>query len=166
MPIWSDLATAELSESVSALLARWWRIDILVVADTIVSLGPEQHPDNMNEDYFGMAHLLDVLDGVGHVTKAHRTTDPLNAPGVLENFRFDEHDLGQYDQIWLLGYGSGVLPAEEQAAVAAFMNAGGGLFATGDHASLGSAPIGSTPPSRTPSTWSSSRTSPTTFRRG
>lgn len=155
MPIWSDMERLTIDTSLIDIISRWWRIDILVVADSIVSLGPEQHPNNLNEYYFGMSHLLGVLSGVGRVTKAHRSTDPLNAPGVIPNFRFTDHDLGGYDQIWLLGYSGGTLPADEQAAVAAFMNKGGGVFATGDHAGLGSALAGNLPRVRSMRHWAS-----------
>lgn len=155
MPIWDDLSTIEQRVRIADLIGRWWRIDILVVADTIVSLGPEHHPNNMNEDYFGMAHLLGVLEGVGRVVKAHRQSDPLGAANVIENFNFAAHDLSQYDQIWLLGYGSGVLPTDQQAAIARFMNAGGGVFATGDHASLGSMLAGALPRVRSMRRWAS-----------
>jgi hypothetical protein len=155
MPIWAELDSVRIKDLLADHIARWWRVQILVVADTIVSLGPEHHPDNLNEDHFGMGHLLGVLQDVGQVTKAHRTTDPLDAPGVIENFRFNEHNLGAYDQIWLLGYGSGELPVDEQKAIAAFMNSGGGIFATGDHASLGSALAGNLPRVRSMRHWSS-----------
>lgn len=153
MPILEDLLDVRVHGPLSELLEKWWRTKVLIVADTIVSLGPEQHPNNMNESYFGMGHLLSVLGGVAWVTKAHRGTDPLGAPSVIANFRFDQHDLSAYDQIWLLGYGSGVLPVPEQAAIAAFMNAGGGLFATGDHATLGSALAGQLPRVRSMRRW-------------
>src|SRR5690606_9227546 len=153
MPIWDDLTNIEHRTRIADLIARWWRIDILIVADTIVSLGPEHHPDNMNENYFGMAHLLGVLEGMGRVVKAHRQTDPLGAPNVIENFNYAAHDLSQYDQIWLMGYGSGVLRTDQQAAIARFMNAGGGVFATGEHASPGSMLAGALPRVRSLRRW-------------
>ncbi|MGZ0077562.1 hypothetical protein [Methylomonas sp. YC3] len=155
MTIWSDLAKFEVNKNFHDSILRWLRIDILVVADTIVSFGPEHDPRNLNEDYFGMSHLIGVLEQEGKVTKAHRGADPLTAPGVIENFRFNEHNLNDYDQIWLLGYGSGTLPDPEQAAIAAFMNQGGGVFATGDHAGLGSALAGSLPRVRSMRHWQS-----------
>jgi hypothetical protein len=127
----------------------------LVVTDTIVSFGSEHDSRNLNEDFFGMSHLMGVLEGVAKVTKAHRSDDPLTAPGVHANFRFDAHDLSLYDQIWLLGYGSGQLDPAEQAAIAKFMNDGGGVFATGDHASLGSALAGDLPRVRSMRHWAS-----------
>src|SRR5690606_15644447 len=99
--------------------------------------------------------LLGVLEGMGRVVKAHRQTDPLGAPNVIENFNFAAHDLSQYDQIWLMGYGSGVLPTDQQAAIARFMHAGGGGFATGDHAALGSMLAGALPRVRSMRRWAS-----------
>lgn len=155
MPIYGDVFKLEVYERIAELVLRWSTIDILVVADTIVSLGPEHHPNNLNENFFGMGHLLGVLEGVATVTRAHRSQDPLQAPGVVEGFRFDSHDLSRYDQIWLLGYGTGPELAEsEQAAVASFMNAGGGVFATGDHEGLGSGLAGKLPRVRSMRRWS------------
>jgi hypothetical protein len=151
-PLLRDLT---IDRSIIDEISRRFRIDILVVADTIVSFGSEHDPANLMESYFGMSHLLGVLRQVGHVTCAHRTSDPLGAPSVVPNFRFDQHDLSVYDQIWLLGYDSGMLPPAEQAAVAAFMNKGGGVFATGDHASLGSALAGNLPRVRSMRHWNS-----------
>ncbi len=155
MTIWSDVAKLETNQKLSEFILRWLRIDILVVTDSIVSFGPEHDPRNLNEDYFGMSHLIGVLGQVGAVTKAHRGTDPLTAPGVIENFKFHEHNLNDYDQIWLLGYSTGILPDSEQAAIAAFMNQGGGVFATGDHAGLGSALAGALPRVRSMRHWQS-----------
>jgi hypothetical protein len=155
MTIWTNVSSLETKNRISDLIARWWRIDILVVADSIVSFGPEHDPSNLNETNFGMSHLIGVLGHVGAVTKAHRSTDPLNAPGVIPNFHFDTHDLSQYDQIWLLGWETGTLPPSEQAAIATFMNNGGGIFATGDHAGLGSALAGDLPRVRSMRHWQS-----------
>jgi len=155
MTIWKDVVSIETSSRFSDLIARWMRIHILVVTDTIVSFGPEHDPRNLEESYFGMSHLISVLQGAGAVTKAHRGSDPLTAAGVIPNFRFDSHDLSRYDQIWLLGYDSGELPISEQAAIATFMNNGGGVFATGDHAGLGSLLSGALPRVRSMRHWQS-----------
>lgn len=155
MTIWKEMLDPERRVRLSDLIGRWLVLDILVVTDTIVSFGPEHDPRNLNEDYFGMSHLMGVLQGIGRVTKAHRGTDPLGAPGVLQHFDFSAHDLSAYDQIWLLGYDTGVLPDHECAAIARFMNQGGGVFATGDHAGLGSALAGQLPRVRSMRAWSS-----------
>jgi hypothetical protein len=116
-----------LSESgLRARVAFFGDGDILVVTDSIVSFGSEHHPNNLNEAYFGMRHLIGALEAVGSVTRAHPANDPLGAPGVIPNFRFDAHDLSVYDQIWQLGYESGSsLSTAEQDAVVRFMNNGG-----------------------------------------
>jgi hypothetical protein len=152
----SDLLTnMETRTLLSNTIEKWRRVHILVVTDTIVSFGPEQDPRNLQEQYFGMSHLIGVLEKVGEVTRAHRSTDPLTAPNVLPNFRFHQHDLSRYHQIWLLGYDTGVLPVEEQKAIAIFMNNGGGVFATGDHEGLGSALAGTLPRVRSMRRWDS-----------
>jgi hypothetical protein len=61
-----QLRDIAVTERLRELIARWWRIDILVVADTIGSLGPEHHPNNLNEDNFGMSHLLATLQSVAN----------------------------------------------------------------------------------------------------
>jgi len=65
---------------------------------------------------------------------------------------FTQAALAPYDVIWLFGYegwnyryyGSAIAEDEIQA-IANFMNAGGGVFATGDHAGMGSYMCGSIP---------------------
>ncbi|NJP09642.1 MAG: hypothetical protein HC866_09275 [Leptolyngbyaceae cyanobacterium RU_5_1] len=42
-----------------------------------------------------------------------------------------------YDQIWLFGFNTTALSGPEQTAIANFMQSGGGVFATGDHSSIG-----------------------------
>jgi hypothetical protein len=154
MPVNSALLDSAITLKVFDWIRRWWQIDILVVTDTIVSFGPEHNPNNLNETYFGMSHLIGVLESVGSVTKAHRGTDPLGAPGVISNFQFDTHDLSGYDQIWLIGWDSSAsLSTAEQDAVCRFMNKGGGVFATGDHAALGSSLASSLPRVRSMRHW-------------
>ncbi|WP_347986203.1 hypothetical protein [Methylomonas sp. AM2-LC] len=90
-------------------------------------------------------------------------------------FRFDDPsvDLHFYDELWLFGFegvdgtgfrvGPGAMTAEpgaltdsELAAITAFMQAGGGIFATGDHDGLGSALCGRIPRVRYMRKWYSS----------
>jgi hypothetical protein len=82
------------------------------------------------------------------ITTAHRGT---GAPGSAastaqhQSFRFDDPpagvSLGDFHEVWLFGVlPDGAVPAlgpGERAALAAFMEEGGGVFATGDHESLG-----------------------------
>lgn len=99
--------------------------------------------------------------------------DPTPGPGGVDRiarripqFKFD--DAGHfrpdmYDQVWLFGFatsyarGAGY-PADrlsdaELGALTEFMNAGGGLFATGDHGSLGAALSGAVPRARSMRLW-------------
>jgi hypothetical protein len=107
---------------------------------------------------FGLSALLDALASPPgpwvrfHVTKAHRRSDP---GADISAFRFDTTDLSQFDQIWMFAVertgseiGSG-----ELAAIARFMDDGGGVFATGDHEDLGVAMCGAIPRVRSMRKW-------------
>jgi hypothetical protein len=61
---------------------------------------------------------------------------------VQQNFNFATTTpaltLAHYDQVWMFGFSSGgSLENKEIQAIANFMNAGGGVFSTGDHQTLG-----------------------------
>ncbi len=109
---------------------------------------------------FHLGQVLKILDTdpwphvTFEVSKAHRQ----NAAGadVIDNFRFDGHDLSQYDQIWLFGInrtGPDPLSPAELNAVAQFMDQGGGMFATGDHENLGQAMAAEVPRVRSMRRW-------------
>jgi hypothetical protein len=93
------------------------------------------------------------------VETAHRRNDT-NA--THPNFVFTPASIGKYDVLWLFGYegwnyqnpppGS-ALADSELAAISAFMDAGGGVFATGDHAGMGSFMCGGIPRVRTMRKW-------------
>jgi hypothetical protein len=116
---------------------------------------------------FGLTAVLDTLrDNPEYfvkfdVTRAHRQIDmykpdPETQPvdhelygPHYENFRFDQSgfDINEYDQIWLFGFRSVFFQSQEDpdqltdnelAILARWMDNGGGLFAAGDHADLGS----------------------------
>ncbi len=71
-------------------------------------------PGDLNRDprsgdqYFGLSEFIKTLTSEGpfisqfNITKAHRDTD-INHAADIEPFRFDEHDLSVYDEIWLFG---------------------------------------------------------------
>lgn len=112
---------------------------------------------------FTYVTLVDALNAAGMtVTKAHRQSDP---DATLTGFDFSTHDLRQYDVIWLLGHegrnappGSGSpspmgLSDPQVAALARFMKAGGGVFATGDHDSIGCVMCGKIPRVRAMRAW-------------
>lgn len=89
------------------------------------------------------------------VTKAHRATS--SESDVIDNFRFNTHDLSQYSQIWLFGIdragdGAPLQPAELRA-LTEFMDAGGGVLAMGDHEDLGYSMCGDVPRVRSMRRW-------------
>ena len=115
---------------------------------------------------FTFVRLVEILTNAGMtVIKAHRdvdssadfdnvtlatATDPGN-PSVI--------NLHAYDVVWMFGAhgqsgnGSNNLTANEVAAVEAFMDAGGGVFATGDHESIGADMCGRIPRVRLMRAW-------------
>lgn len=71
------------------------------------------------------------------VTKFHRGNDA-SIPAANRDKTLDAINLPGFDELWLFGISGGnLLSAAELAAVHAFMDAGGGVLHTGDHASLG-----------------------------
>jgi len=115
------------------------------------------HPDRYNPwDLGEFVRVLQQTQWHGftiQITKAHRGDLTLaQAAADLVNFDFSTHDLSQYDEILLFaklrdnermwangglnGRSSNATDAEV-AAIARFMDAGGGVFATGDHEDLG-----------------------------
>jgi len=108
---------------------------------------------------FGLTELLKVLAvSPGPfvrfaVTKAHRRTGGTGAD--IDNFRFDTTDLSSYDQIWMIAVerGSGSITAAELRSISDFMDAGGGVFATGDHEDLGVVMCGKIPRVRSMRRW-------------
>jgi len=126
-------------------------VKVLVVTDSEVG--------GFLDGDFHLGEFLSVLratawDGFGlQITTAHR--EDVNAAAVganLVNFDFSSHDLTQYDEILLFPIRrdnaslrvppgaparSSNASAAEVAALARFMDGGGGVFATGDHEDLG-----------------------------
>nr|BBD50175.1 hypothetical protein [Haliea sp. ETY-M] len=109
---------------------------------------PEPHTGAQDFTYSALVQTLE--DAGMTVYKAHRDADA-DVTADENGFDFSTHDLLAYDVIWLFGYhgrnafppGSGgssgdhLLSAAEHAALEAYMDAGGGVFATGDHDSIG-----------------------------
>lgn len=97
--------------------------------------------------------------------------DPAQDQGHISiDFRFDQVDgdgnrvIDDYDQIWLFGIrgeGSGpVTSGPELRALTEWMNAGGGLFATGDHATLGASMCSGIPRIREMRRWTAAQQVP------
>jgi hypothetical protein len=148
------------------------KVSVLLVMDGrplslhYASFGPGDPSTNpgSGDQYFGLSEFVNALTGPipflssFAVTKAHRDTDVGNAADIV-NFRFDQHDLSAYDEIWLFGLaadasGTGApMTDSELAALAAFMDGGGGVFATGDHENLGVVLCGRVPRVRSMRKW-------------
>lgn len=134
---------------------------VLVVTDTL----------NYNSsDAFGLTQFVNTLKaGTIHgmtpkVTTASRTADP-NAD--IPNYDFTNATNGllksRYDVVFLFGLrteGVSPLPATQIEAVGKFMEAGGGVFATGDHDTLGASLCGDIPRVRAMRKWKAASTPP------
>jgi hypothetical protein len=144
-------------------------INILMVADGKHTHWASFGPGDPNDDYFGLSEVIRTLSVPSNypvnftVTKAHRDKDPgqfqllspeeqaLFTPEFPENFKFNEHDLSVYDEIWLFGVGDSQngetepISQEELQSIHEFMEGGGGVFATGDHQELGAPLCGKVP---------------------
>ena len=118
-------------------------INVLIVIDGVFLF-----ENNVGTPDFTFTTLVSTLTGAGfQVTKANREPDP-NAD--FANFNFaTTTNLLDFDVIWMIGDGGlnddpitpeGTKPPLDTAqlnAVANFMEQGGGVFAVGDHYSLG-----------------------------
>jgi hypothetical protein len=138
---------------------------VLIVLDGSYRFANGAMPASSQPD-FTYAVLADALVAAGmDVTKAHRGADSTATPGWT-SFRFDALPAGrrldEFDAIWLignngqfaLGLGStGALPDDELAAIANYMDNQGGVFATGDHSSIGAEMCGKIPRVRAMRRW-------------
>lgn len=122
--------------------------------------------DNLNylaDDDFGLSQFVQTLRSAKvHgmtpiVVTASRSGD---ASADIAGFNFNDASNGllksRYDVVFLFGAASegfGALPAAEVEAIARFMEAGGGVFATGDHETLGAAMCGDVPRVRAMRRW-------------
>ncbi|MEN2413609.1 hypothetical protein [Flavobacterium mesophilum] len=127
---------------------RWlWKrcnLKVLVVTDGGLDFGTGA---------FGLSEFLTTFNELQRstwynyqITLGHRNPTPFSNPNPLvvntiPSFNFvSSVTLANFDQVWLFGINSGSgLPSNELVAVETYMNNGGGLFATGDHGTLGSA---------------------------
>jgi hypothetical protein len=132
-------------------------VKVLIVTD---DLGGFQR-SNTNPHKFHLGEFVKVLtdtDWQGftlQITRAHRSANPSPATpqathpigADLYGFRFSAASLAGFDMCFFLSIaskaedpvGSDANRQAEAAAVAAFMESGGGFFATGDHEDLGAA---------------------------
>lgn len=137
----------------------WWRrctVKVLIVTDGSLNFG---------EGDFGLSTFVRVLKNeapsrvkfditLAHIRNVSDAQMMAGEPGVvnrIKQFRFDNaahFAAGMYDQIWLFGIETSyagmpgrttTLASAEVNAIFAHMQAGGGVFATGDHGFLGQA---------------------------
>lgn len=89
---------------------------------------------------FGLSEFVQIVRDAGHtVHTAHRSGS--GGPSIPGAFNFATAatavTVANYDQLWLFGFSTTPLTAAEQTRIAAFMRDGGGVFATGDHETIG-----------------------------
>lgn len=140
--------------------------NVLIVLDGAYWFGnpaaPTQAPVADKGKDFTYLALVDALNSAGMtLTKAHRGADV--SPGVTQNFNFaTTTDLNAFDAIWLIGFkGRNQSPEplpvpltnDELNAIGNYMDGGGGVFATGDHDSIGSEMCGRIPRVRVIRAW-------------
>ncbi|QQQ73496.1 hypothetical protein IOD16_19575 [Saccharothrix sp. 6-C] len=137
----------------TSVLAEPAAVRVLVVTDGTASFDRAD---------FGLSTLVDVLSTPPgpwvrfEVTRAHREENLPALSADIAGFRFDGHDLGRYDQVWLFGVARAPRPPLDQTelrALAEFMDGGGGVFATGDHEDLGVSMCGDLPRVRSMRKW-------------
>ncbi|MCA0233598.1 MAG: hypothetical protein LCH91_24275 [Bacteroidetes bacterium] len=130
----------------------WWRrctVKVLVVTDGGLNFGT---------GVVGLSEFLTAFNQLQattwnnyQITLGHRSSSPPSLNPLVVNqissFNFQTSvNLNDFDQVWLFGINSGSgLSQSELSVVEAYMNGGGGLFATGDHGNLGSALCGNIP---------------------
>jgi hypothetical protein len=138
-------------EFLKPFFPKWWwwrrcRVNVLIVCDGGLNFGIGG---------FGLSEFLTAFNQLEattwadyRLTLAHRG-NIINSPNPvvvnhISNFNFESSvNLNDFDQIWLFGINSfGSINANEKNAISDYMNGGGGLFATGDHGSLGNAMCG------------------------
>ncbi|XVS60997.1 hypothetical protein ACQPYE_22085 [Actinosynnema sp. CA-299493] len=130
-------------------------IRILMVTDDRGSYDP-RFPFSLNELVRVLREGTDEAEF--RVTKAHRGTGKYANGADVERFRFDREDVdlvADYDELWLFGVDrtASELPEPEVHAISEFMEAGGGVFATGDHENMGWALCGRLPRVRSMRKW-------------
>jgi hypothetical protein len=95
---------------------------------------------DFDEDGFGLSEFIGILQAAGHrVDTAHRRgKPPVTVPGPFDFATASPSvTTANYDQLWLFAFTTTALGGPEQAVIEEFMQSGGGVFATGDHATIG-----------------------------
>jgi hypothetical protein len=176
--IYHDVPFVVTNKRLSQILLESVRLTtrILIVVDDGIKLVPGHG--------FGISRLIDLLRSppwwtrwrvrfdVDLAQREFGNEDPVahhDAEGYnlnYEKFRFDMEDfnLDEYDQVWLFGLWvedqTNALTAAEVAVLRAWMNKGGGVFATGDHGTQGAALCKDVPRVRSMRLWTSAQNPP------
>jgi hypothetical protein len=121
----------------------------LVVADGSLSFGTSG---------FGLSDFIDTLksSSIHGMTPIVKTAHRGATSADFTNFTFTSSSLSisKYDVVFLFGFNSsGALPTAEVNVISSFMDAGGGVFATGDHETLGKQLSGDIPRVRAMRAW-------------
>jgi len=145
-------------------------IKVLVVIDDDFrfDIGATPPPASSSSRDFTFTALTTALENAGfEVTRANRGADSTATPDFAP-FAFNAppagHSLLEFDVIWMIGLEGrnvetppdslpGGLGPDQLNAIAAYMEAGGGVFATGDHDSVGANMGGWIPRVRVMRTW-------------
>jgi hypothetical protein len=143
---------------------------VLIVLDGGYRFASGAIPASDSDPDFTYSTLVGALESAGMaVTRAHRQLDSTATTGWT-SFRFDAvppgHSLLEFDAIWLIGLqgrnvqlpnssasGANALDDPQLKAIARYMDAGGGVFATGDHDSIGADMCGRIPRVRAMRAW-------------
>jgi hypothetical protein len=139
-------------------------VRILMVTDDDGSFSPEHR--------FGLTELIAALTSAPQsfvkyaITTAHRLSKnvPFTKDAKITEFRFDNplhFNPQKFDQLWLFGVSNEApssgerspLSPPELRIISQFMDAGGGVFATGDHENLGKDLCGAIPRVRSMRRW-------------
>jgi hypothetical protein len=136
---------------------------VLIVIDDDFRFAPPAAPGANDFTFVTLVNAL--LAGGYDVTKANRSPDATATMG-FENFTFNSlAQLLPFDVIWLIGHGgrnsapdatshaSQPIPDSELEVIASYMDNGGGVFAVGDHDSIGSVMCGQLPRIRAMRSW-------------
>ena len=123
---------------------------VLVVTDGALSAGGGP---------FGLSHFIDVIGA----TSVHGMTPEVVARDRNEggtDGAFDDLTIGRFDALFLFGIRgeTSALTNPAWTRIARFMEAGGGVFATGDHEDLGAGMSGALPRVRAMRFWASTET--------
>ena len=144
---------------------KWWWfkpcvVNVLLVCDGGLNFGPGGFGLSEFITSFNKLEQQSFVNIKYKVTLAHRSanptgTDPMHQlipNSVITDRKTEFHfvnsvNLKSFDQVWLFGIlgGTSYLDPPEVTAIGEYMDGGGGLFATGDHGSLGGGMCGNIP---------------------